>query len=181
MAADIPTVEPTKHQAGTTLLFSRSLPDFPANTWTLTYELRSHVNAPLSFTASANGTAHSVDVSFSTTADWNSGDYLMTGYVTDGTQRHQVYQSKIEITPYSATEGTYEWRSYAVRMLALIEDTIAGRVARSDVSYSINGRSFTPKSDEDLLKVRDYFRAEVNQEKSAGRNRKILVRFINPR
>ena len=181
MAADIPTVEPNKHQAGTTLLFKRALPDFPADTWTLTYELRSHINAPLTITATADGSNHSVNVAFATTVDWNAGEYLMTGYVTNGTQRHQVYQAKLEITAYSATEGTYEWRTYAVRMLALIEATIEGRVARSDVSYSINGRSFTPKSDDDLLKVRDYFRAEVNQEKRTGLNRKILGRFVSPR
>lgn len=181
MAADIPTIEPSKHQAGTTLKFKRSLPDFPADTWTLTYELRSNENAPLTITASTDGNNYSINEAYSTTANWNAGEYLMTGYVTSATERHQVYQAAIEITPYTAGKDVYQWRTFAEQMVAKAKLAIEGRIERTEISYSINGRSFTAKSDEDLYKALAYWENKVALEKTKGRNRKILVRFRNAR
>lgn len=186
MAFDIPTIEPVKHQAGTTFRFDRTLPDFPADLWTLAYAFRSHnaSAAPIDITATADGTTHEINESSATTLTWLSGIYLLVGYVTDiatGLESHEVYRAAIEILPNVADNPTFEWRSYAQRMLDQIEATIAGSIARNDASYSINGRSFTPKTDHDLLAVRNYFRAEVARENNNGRQRKILTRFIPAR
>jgi len=181
MAADIPTTEPKTHQAGTTLKFDRDLPDFPSDTWTLTYELRSTVNAPITITAAANGTGFRVNEAYGTTVDWNDGDYLMVGFVTSATERHEVYRDVLTILKYAGIDETFEWRSYAARMLAKIEDIISGRMERDDASYSINGRSFTPKTDADLLAARNYFKAEVAKELRSKKGGKILGRFKAPR
>ena len=186
MAYDIPTVEPVLIQAGTTLRFNRSLPDFTADLWALAYALRSHNTsaAPIDITAAANGTGHEITEAAATTADWLAGDYLMIGYVTDlatSLEKHEVYRAMFKVLPDVTNNPTYEWRSYAQQMLDKVEAVLSGRLARDDSSYSINGRTFTAKSDNDLLLVRNYFRSEVARENNGGRRKKILTRFVAPR
>lgn len=183
MAADIPIVEPTEHQAGTTLKFDRSLPDFPSSAWTLSYSLRSDVAAPIDITASAQNSGHRVNESHTTTADWTAGDYLMTGYVTatDNSERHEVYCAEITIKPYTAGEETQDWKSFNRRMVDLIEDMLADRIPRDVVSYSVNGRSFTAKSNTELLDAYNYFKARLAHEERQGKTRRILIRRVAPR
>lgn len=186
MAADIPTSEPLEHQAGTTLKFDRCLPDFPADEWTLYYSLRSSSgdNAPIEITSAANGTDHRVNEAAATTEIWNAGEYLMVGYVTDiatGLEKHQVYRAQLTITPWLGGLEPVEWRTYAQRMLAKVQDAIAGRVARDTVSYSINGRSFTMVDSANDHIALDYWQSRVNYEANGRRGRKILVRYRNPR
>lgn len=185
MAFDVPTREPTEHQAGTTLRFDRTLSDFPASDWTLAYSLRSSdgANAPIEITATADGNTHSVSVTAADSQIWNAGEYLMIGYVTEisGDEVYQVYRDLIQITPWLGGTEPIEWRTYAQRMLALIESVLSGALSRRDVSYSINGHSFSAKTDADLLEARAYFKAEVAKEQNGGRRRKILTRFKNAR
>lgn len=183
MAADIPSVEPLEHEAGTTLKFDRSLPDFPADTWTLTYSLVSDEYAPITITATANGDDHRVNVSFSDTSNWTAGEYLMTGYVTadDNSERHTVYRNAITIKPYAAGSETLEWKTYNRRMVDLIESMLESRIPRDVVSYSINGRTFTAKSNDELLDAYNYFKARLAHEERGGTTRRILVRRIIPR
>jgi len=186
MGADIPKVEPTQLQSGMTLRFDRALPDFPADEWTLHYAFRSHSAsaAPINIQATADGTDHEISETAATTADWVSGDYLMLGYVVDiatTLEKHEVYRSVFKVLPKFDDNPTLEWRSYAQQMLDKIESVLSGRLSRDDASYSINGRSFTPKSDADLIFIRNYFKTEVSREDNGGRRRKILTRFVNPR
>ena len=72
MTAPIPTTEPTELRAGDTWKWTRSLSDYPASIWTLTYVL---VQAAVqkSITASASGDDFSVSVAKATTAAYAEG------------------------------------------------------------------------------------------------------------
>lgn len=176
----IATVEPTRFQAGDTLRFNKTIDAYPGPTWILTYNLVSPVN-PFQYivTTSANATFE-VNVPSAVTALYADGVYMMTGQVADGTDRYTIYQAEILITPNLGTSSNTDYRSFNQRMLALIDSMIEGAIPRRDISYSVNGRTFTAKNDMDLLKARDYFVAAVAQELSLGKNRRILTRFVRP-
>ena len=183
MAYSIPTVEPTVIEAGTSLIFTRDYPDFDSTLWTLTYQLVSTSEAPITITAVADGTGYKVEVAYTVTETWPEGEYLMSGYVTEiaGTERHKVYEARLTIKPKIYGAESFEFRTYNEQMVALIEEQLKSGIVRETISYSINGRSFTCKSNSDLLEAYNYFRAEVASEAAAGKTRKILARFVAAR
>jgi hypothetical protein len=70
-------------------------------------------------------------------------------------------------------------------MLAKIESILEGRADKDVSSYSINGRSITKMSIDELLKFRAIYRAEVQRQRDAeamrqGRASKSLIktRFV---
>ena len=181
MAADIPTIEPEEHQAGTTLRFDRCLPDFPSDTWTLSYYLANESDAPIEITAAANGQDHRVTSAYTETAAWNPGDYLMSGYVTDGTSKHLVYSRKLTIKPDPSLNGTVGWKSTARRMVESLEAVELQQAGNSVVSYSINGRSYTRQPWVEFMGRLGYWKGQLQQEESRGVTRRILIRRVGPR
>ena len=101
MARDIPTIEPASIVSGDTLKFLKTLTDYPAGTWTLSYDLLSDDSAgkKISFTATASGTAHLVEVVASTTLGWQAGTYRYQARAKDGTDTYTVGSGVIEILP----------------------------------------------------------------------------------
>lgn len=180
MSANIAKVEPEFFQSGDTLRFDKSLPDFSGPTWALTYSLVSPSLQPISFVTNSTGSIFSVTVLPAITSAWVAGLYQITGTVSDGTNRYTIYQSEITITPDTSIQtGTIDYRTFAEKMLAAVELTLTGAISRRDISYSINGRTITAKTDDELFKARDYFKACVTQEKSFGKNRKVLTKFTS--
>ena len=177
MAADIPTKEPSVIHAGMTLKFDRAFPDFPSDVWTLTYALRNATAAPIDITATANNTDHRVNETIATTQTWIPGTYQMLGHVTDGTEKHQVFCARVEVKLDPSLELNYDHRTFAETMVDLIKLRLSGAASDDVISYSINGRSFTVKSDADLQTAYDYWQGRVNEERRRGTNRKILGRF----
>ena len=182
MAYDIPAYEPSVIEAGTSLIFTRTYPDYdPPTGWTLTYQLTSTTEAPITFAATIVDGEFKVDVPYGTTTTWTPGYYQMAGYVNNATERHRVYLGEIRILPINDGIASYEWRTYNRQMLEMIETQLKTGIIDNAISYSINGRSFTAKSNTDLLAAYNYFKAAVAQETNAGKQRRILARFVAPR
>jgi hypothetical protein len=178
MAYDIPELEPAAIEAGTSLIFTRDYPDYDPSLWTLTYELVSPTEAPITIVAVEYESEFKVEVAHGVTSTWPAGSYLMSGYVSNATERHLVYRGRIEILPKISGAESFDFRTYNEQMLDLIEEQLKTGIVRESVSYSINGRSFTCKSNTDLLQAWDRFRAEVAKEQNAGKQQKILTRFV---
>jgi len=176
MAFTIPTLEPTEHEAGTSLIFTRSFGSYPADTWTLSYALRNTTAAPIDITATADGKTHSINEAIAITETWTAGDYAMRGYVTDGTDRHLVYDGRITIAPYLAGEMAIDTRTHARKMLDAIEAGLIAAAGSDVVSYSINNRSFTRVSQTEAQTQFDYWKRKVRWEERKGQM-KIKVRF----
>lgn len=183
MSFNIPTKEPASLTVGTSLIFDRSWPEFPAADWTLNYYFRNAQSAPINILATANGNDFRVNVAPTVTVDWIKGIYDVRGIVTEtaGTEKHQVFTGKIELCVDPVIEENYDGRTYWEKRLDAIEAGMANTAPDDPISYSINGRSFTFGTAADKHAEWSFANARVNWEKHRGHNRKILVRRVSPR
>jgi len=163
MAFSIPTIEPSTHEAGTSLIFKRSFADYPADTWTLTYYINNTTGAVISFSASADSLSHSVSVTASETSTWAPGRYRMQGRVTDGTDTHTAYNGWLTVTP-DLTSTPTDTRSHARKMMDAIEEGMLVSAGADVVSYSLNGRTFTRLSWTEAEGRYNYWRSRVRWE-----------------
>jgi len=181
MAYDIPTVEPTAIRAGTSLIFTRDYPDYDPTTWTLTYHLVSPTEAPITITATEVDAEFKVSEAYTTTATWPAGEYLMSGFVSDGTENHQVYQGRITI--YDAITGaeSLEFKSRAEQIVEKLEAAILTSAGSQVISYSLLGRSYTYSTKTEALLDLKFWKGVVAAEKNIGKQRKVLGRFVSAR
>lgn len=169
MTTTIPTTEPTAARAGDTWEWKRSLADYPATDWTLTYILF-NAAGKVTITASADGTDHLVDVAPATTAAYAAGRYDWVAHVTDGTDRYQVGAGTITIQPDVSAASSYDSRSHARKMLDAIDALLEGRATNDQldiVATAVGDRSVGRKPDL-LLKLRQHYAAAVALEEQAA-------------
>ena len=67
--------EPEKLTAGVTWKWKKTISDYPASEWTLTYYLRKDGATATSFSATADGDTHLVTIAAATTAGYAAGVY----------------------------------------------------------------------------------------------------------
>lgn len=158
--------------AGDTLDFETSVPDYPASDgWTLKYRLAPRAaGTAIDITASASGSDYIVQVAASTTISWAAGFYTWTAFVEKSAERYTVGRGQLEIRPASSTlAAAYDGRSHARKALDAIEAVIENRASLDQQEYAINGRSLKRMPIEQLLKLRQIYRAEVAGEEAAAR------------
>lgn len=163
MGFEIPEVEPTVIRAGETVTWKKTLDDYPAPTWTLTYYLLNS-SGKITITAVADGTNHSVDVDESVSAAWTAGIYKWTSRVTDGTDVRTVDYGTVEIEADVAVISTLDTRSNNKKLLDAVRAVISGRVTKELAAYQIGGRSITRLSPTELLEIEDKLVARVAAE-----------------
>ena len=180
-----PTIEPARFQAGNTFTWTKSLADFPASEWTLTYELRGAQS--ISVTATADGNDYLVSVAAATTASWTVGTYSMAGYVAALSSRFQIYAGSLVIESNIATAAAdYDARTVAARVVAALEAVALNRASREEISY-VNGLGISVQkmSHGEIIAALGYWRGRLADEQAAdataqGRatGRRILTRFV---
>ena len=116
--------EPEKLTAGVTWKWKKTLSDYPASEWTLTYYLRKDGATATSFSAAADGDSYLVTVAAATTAAYASGIYDFIGWVIKGTEKFEVFNSMIEVLPNPTNASAYDPRSHARKVMELIEAAI---------------------------------------------------------
>ena len=186
MAADIPTTEPGVLNVGDTWKWTKTLADYPADVWTLTYRFKSSVGG-FEVVASASGTDHSVTVAYGTTAGYAAGFYGWVASVSNGSERYIVDSGTCTLNPdYRAGTATaaYDGRTHARTVLDAIEAVIEGRATVDQQEYEIAGRRLKRMPVADLLKLRQHYKTEVQSEAMAeairngtGTGRKIQFRL----
>ena len=184
MAYTTPSIEPTQARVGETWTWKKTLADFPANVWTLSYTLFNS-SGVVSITASADGTDHLVDVAPATTAGYAVGRYDWIAQIDDGTDVHQVGKGAIQVLPDVASASSYDGRSHARKMLDAINAILEGRATNSDIDVvqtAVGGRSITNDL-EQLLKLKQQYAAAVKAEDDAIAlaNGQTTGRFIQTR
>ena len=174
--------EPNVVYSGDTLTWTKSLNDYPAPTWTLTYTLVREGDS-VTVTATPSGTDHLVLVTAETSATYRPGVYLWTSFVSDGTARYVTGTGEITVKPNPASGG-YDTRSKARIALDNIEAYLIDPNNLAASSYSIGGRSLSRWPRSELLVEREKWLAEVRDENSTarmaaglGNPRRIYVRF----
>ena len=170
MAYTIPSIEPVSARAGDTWTWTKTLSDFPATTWTLTYTLFNSAGK-ISITADADGSDYSVDVAPATTANYTEGRYSWVARVTDGTDMHQVGAGQIDILQDLSKVATYDNRTFNRKMLDALDALMLGQATAEQIhviSVSHNARTLQ-KDPEKLMKLRQQFAAAVRAEEDALR------------
>jgi len=186
--ATIPATEPTEIRAGDTILWTRDdlTADYPAPTWTLKYYLVSPTKQEV-ITATAYGTAFSVNVPKATSAAYVAGTYTMTAIVSTATYAYTIKTSTITILPnLSVATAGLDTRTHAKTMLDAIESTLQGKATdkQLDLLSKTIGDKNIQRNPELLIKWRDVYKQEYQKELAAERisqgldsPRRIGVRF----
>jgi hypothetical protein len=161
--------------------------DYPPTTFTAVFKARKVDAGGTNFSVQATNNNGNFLFTFSSsvTANYTVGMYKYVVTVTDSSSnRVTVDEGKIEVLEDLINTSTTELRSHAKILLDKIESLLSGK-ADSDVSnYSINNRSLTKLSVDELLKWRDYYKAEYLREireqrikSGQGSGSNVLVRF----
>jgi hypothetical protein len=184
--SDIPTIEPTVINAGTTIKWTKDLSDhYDPASWTLAYFINGPAHA--SIAATSSGTLFAVTIPASTTATWIAGIYTWESRVTKGTETFSIGKGTFEVkADVTVLPDGYDPRSQAKRILDAHLSAYEAYAGRIESQYSINaaGRSFVYEKKADLISAIQFWQAQVAQETMAekiarGENtgRNILVRF----
>mgnify|MGYP002813892277 CR=1 FL=1 len=175
--------EPKTIVAGDTITWNESFSDYPAPTWTLTYELRS-TSPKISITATTSGTGFLITIPIATSVTYDAGRYSFQAFVSKSGERHMVSSGTIEVLPNLATKTTYDSRSHVRKVYEALQSVIEGRVLQSAyTSVSIGGRAIAYMPMADLRKEYYHYKQLVKQEEDAEKiakglgGTKILVRF----
>jgi hypothetical protein len=184
MAFEIPWVEPETVRQGDRIQWKRSLADYPATTWTLTYYFRTNLPtaSPIDVVASTLGSDYSIDISPTASRDYLPGVWFWDAYVATTGDRKTVAAGQLLVTPdFSQIDVPYDGRTQAKRILESINLVIEGRASTDVLRYVMQavGRSVDKLPISDLLKFRDYWIAEVKAEENAGtsKGKNVLIRF----
>lgn len=156
------------------------LTKYPAPTWALSVLLRGPQSIDIS--ATAEDDKHRIVETATATSSWAAGQYQFSVRVTDGTNVLEVESGLVvvEADLASMPDGT-DTTTYAQRSLAAIEAVLGKRATQDQQRYTINNRELWRTPIADLIRLRDYFRAEVRREQAAKRGnlfgRQVKVRF----
>lgn len=176
--------------AGTTLKATVTLADYPASAgWVLSYRLAPRAaGTAYTFSASASGDDHLVNVPKATTATWAAGTYTLTAWVDNGTERYPVDSEagQIVITPDPSTLAAgVDLRSQAEIALAAVQALLQGKATSGTMEYQVNGRQLRSYGLPELMQLESKLKTDVDRERIAagkaplygvGRIRRILTR-----
>lgn len=184
-SANYPSREPARLVVGDRWAWKRAdlSADYPTATYSLKYSLRlaGTTASEIEITAAETGGEYVVEVPSATTAAYTAGTYLWQAYIvrTADSERVAVGSGVLEVEN-NADADTSDPRSHARKVLDAIEAVIESRASKDQEEYSINGRSLKRTPMEDLMKLRNTYRAEVRAEDrraNGNGSRKLLMRF----
>lgn len=169
--------------AGDTWDWTTAVDGYPATDgWTLKYRVIPRVagiGAPFVLTAAtaSDGTSYRVTASPATTAVFTAADYTWKAWVEKAGARVSIDDGLVTLQPDPSSATASDGRSYARRMLDLIEAALEA-FNLGVKSYSIGSRTMTKRDTPELITMRDKFRAEVQNEDAID---KIGDGLSNPR
>lgn len=161
---NLPDTEPDSLVAGESWKWTKSLSDYPADTWTLTYYfLFSTGTENFSIVATADGTDYLISEDPATTAGYTPGSYKWQAFVTDGTDKFKVVCGDMEVLPDFST-STADPRSDVEIILYAINAMLKGKANRDQMETEVNGKKIKRYSWEELREMRKYFTDELFNE-----------------
>jgi hypothetical protein len=180
---EIPNTEPTSLRAGDTWAWTRTLSDYPASAWTLTYYFR-NATAKFDIAASADGDSYSVTVAKASSGKI-PGWYDWIAFVESATERHQVGAGRTQVLANLAADTVHDGRTFARRMLDAIESALESRATgdQLDMIGAATGDRNISRDKDRLMMMRTQFKLEVRAEEDkerrknggAGRNKILMV------
>ena len=185
---DIPEKEPVTIYKGETVVWNRKdLTDYPVGSYAMSWSARLESNGGTAFTATVTEVDdyYKFTLDNSATGGYTTGDYFWVLKVTQSSDSEELIIDSGKITVKDNYFGsTGDTRSHAKIMLDKIESILEGRADADVSSYSIQGRSLSKISINELLQWRDYYKAEYQKEiakfrrdNNEGSGRVIKVQF----
>ena len=184
-----PTTEPETLVVGDRWVWKRTDigSTYAPSSYALSYRARllGTGSTNFSFTASESGTEYIIEVGSSTTANYTSGTYAWSMYITrsSDSERIALDTGKFEVKTNLVTSSA-DPRTHAAKMVDYLEATQESLGQKLTTSYSISDRSNTLRSMEEVSVQLNYYRSVYNREvmkdraKSGRRTgQNILVRF----
>ena len=185
---DIPEKEPVTIYKGETIVWNRKdLTDYPVGSYAMSWTARLESNGGTAFSATVTEVDdyYKFTLDNSNTGGYTTGDYFWVLKVTQSSDSEELIIDSGKITVKDNYFGsTGDTRSHAKIMLDKIESILEGRADADVSSYSIQGRSLSKISINELLQWRDYYKAEYQKEiakfrrdNNEGSGRVIKVQF----
>ena len=185
---DIQEKEPLTIYKGETVVWNRKdLTDYPVGSYAMSWTARLESNGGTAFTATVTEVDdyYKFTLDNSSTGGYTTGDYFWVLKVTQSSDSEELIIDTGKITVKDNYFGsTGDTRSHAKIMLDKIESILEGRADADVSSYSIQGRSLSKISINELLQWRDYYKAEYQKEiakfrrdNKEGTGRVIKVQF----
>lgn len=175
--ANSPTQEPIEVVVGDFIQWRRTDlgADYPNDEYTATYIARITGGGANEITLT--GTAYGVDYLFSVSsavsADFVAGYYHWQLEMVRNSDSERIVVDRGTFTAIIDLDvNNADRRTHAEIMVDKIEARLESRADVDVSNYSINGRSLVKMSIDELLKWRDYYRAELTMEKRKERVRR---------
>lgn len=175
--ANSPTQEPIEVVVGDFIQWRRTDlgADYPNDEYTATYIAR--ITGGGASEIQLTGTAYGVDYLFSVSsavsADFVAGYYHWQLEMVRNSDSERIVVDRGTFTAIIDLDvNNADPRTHAEIMVDKIEARLESRADVDVSNYSINGRSLVKMSIDELMKWRDYYRAELTMEKRKERVRR---------
>lgn len=188
-STNYPEPEPDELIAGDRWVWKRTDlgADYHPDSYSLTYSLRLEGDGTdeIEITANEDGQDYLVEVASATTAAYTAGRYHWQAYITrsSDSERITVDRGVLEVIA-DRDESTADPRSHVKKTLDALEATIEGRATKADQGYTIEGRSLSRMSMDELIRAHGIYQAKYNAElakkraeRGLGAGNKVRVRF----
>ena len=166
---EIPEKEPISFYKGETVVWKRTDigADYAPSSHSMVWEASLQTNGSTRFSATVteSGTEYTFTLDNSATSGYTAGDYVWFLKVlqTSDSETLIIDSGKITVKDnFFATTG--DTRSHAKIMVDKLESLLEGKADADVSSYAIAGRSLNKLTVEEMLKWRDYYKAEYQRE-----------------
>lgn len=179
-ADNAPTEEPEQFVIGDFIQWKRTdlSTDYPNSTHTMAYvaRIRAGGNNEITISGSNSGNDYIFSANSSTTANYVEGHYHWQLEVTETSSGNRIVVTtgEWEVVP-DLDVNNADPRNHSEIMLDKIETVLQGRADADVLSYSINGRSLSKMSPDELVQWRNYYKKELAMHK-----RKELIKRGKP-
>ena len=182
MSIPLPTTEPISVFAGDFITWQKTLADYPAPTYSLSYRLLGSGEA-LTISTTASGTDHLIEYPGASSTDpvvvgsdsWAAGFYTLTPIVTEVATSRRVTLPALPLTVYAnpATASAADTRSHARKVLEAVEAVIEGRASTDQKRVRVNSGGLDQDLErvpvKELLDLRAYYKSLVTKEEAFAR------------
>ena len=170
---------PESFAAGTTVKYTRSLSDYPANDgWTLAVHLRGRtVEGSANATVAASGADYVVTFPATVTASLPAGGYTWIERVTKAGEVNDPATGTVDVTPNVAAATAAGLQTHAARTLAALQAKLEGRVTADQETLQVDGMAISRIEIDKLEALVRRYQAKVNAERRGGGVRVTPIAF----
>lgn len=172
-AANAPTSVPDEFVVGDFVQFKQTQfsSDYSnsLHTMRLIARISTGNNTEFTVTATASDSDYLFTITSATSGAYTVGHYHYQIEIERNSDNERIVVDRGEFDVLTDFDNNVDARTHAEIMLQKIEAILEGKADADVSSYSINGRSLNKFSPDELVKWRDYYKAEVAAERRKQR------------